>query len=76
MIISTRHCAGCFELTGREQDICWQMVRAVRDFLVASHQPDGFNINPTAGQTIPHVHIHLIPNYTGDVTNPKAASEG
>jgi diadenosine tetraphosphate (Ap4A) HIT family hydrolase len=51
------------------------MVRAVHDFLVASHQPDGFNINPTAGQTIPHVHIHLNPRYTGDVTNPKAASE-
>jgi diadenosine tetraphosphate (Ap4A) HIT family hydrolase len=47
------------------------MARAVSDLLVAAHQPDGLyigiNINPAAGQTIPHVIIHLIPHCTGDI---------
>lgn len=30
----------------------------------------GVNIGKTAGQTIQHVHIHLIPRYSGDVENP------
>jgi diadenosine tetraphosphate (Ap4A) HIT family hydrolase len=38
------------------------------------HKPDGFNIGINigqhAGQTIQHVHIHLIPRYKGDVENP------
>ena len=36
--------------------------------------PDGFNIGVnigfTAGQTIMHVHVHLIPRYKGDVSDP------
>ena len=38
-------------------------------------QPDGFNIGvnsgETAGQTIFHAHIHLIPRYKNDVSNPR-----
>jgi diadenosine tetraphosphate (Ap4A) HIT family hydrolase len=43
--------------------------------LVAEHQPDGFNIGindgVAAGQTVPHVHIHVIPRYYGDVPDPR-----
>ncbi len=34
------------------------------------------NINETAGQTISHVHIHLIPRYKGDVENPEGGVRG
>jgi hypothetical protein len=31
----------------------------------------GINDGPAAGQTVPHLHIHLIPRYTGDVPDPR-----
>ena len=37
--------------------------------------PDGYNfgvnVNAAAGQSIFHVHIHLIPRYTGDSSHPQ-----
>ena len=42
--------------------------------------PDGFNVginvNETAGQTIPHAHIHIIPRYEGDVEHPAGRVRG
>ena len=38
-------------------------------------QPDGYNIGindgPAAGQTVPHLHMHLIPRYKNDVADPR-----
>ncbi|NJO02935.1 MAG: HIT domain-containing protein, partial [Bacteroidia bacterium] len=31
------------------------------------------NIGAVAGQTVPHVHVHLIPRYQGDVPDPVGA---
>jgi ATP adenylyltransferase len=33
-------------------------------------------VNEEAGQTIPHVHIHLIPRYKGDVKDPEGGVRG
>jgi diadenosine tetraphosphate (Ap4A) HIT family hydrolase len=39
------------------------------------HVPDGFNIGindgTAAGQTVMHLHIHLIPRYAGDTSDPR-----
>jgi diadenosine tetraphosphate (Ap4A) HIT family hydrolase len=47
------------------------MMNTVKQILMEKFNPDGFNVginvNEEAGQTIPHVHIHLIPRYRGDV---------
>jgi len=70
LIVPKRHCASYFELTNIEQTSCWTMVNELKNLLMEKYQPDGFiihiNINEAAGQTIPHVHIHLIPRYNGD----------
>ena len=41
----------------------------------AEHRPSAYNIGindgPAAGQTVPHLHIHLIPRYDGDREDPR-----
>lgn len=80
LLIPKRHCADYFELTREEQATCWRMVNELKNFLKDKFHPDGFNIginvNEAAGQTIPHVHIHLIPRYKGDVEQPEGGVRG
>ncbi len=44
------------------------------------YHPDGYNVginvNEAAGQSVFHVHMHLIPRYRGDVPNPKGGVRG
>jgi ATP adenylyltransferase len=80
IIIPKRHCSDYFELTTEEQSACWSMVNDVKQILQDKYHPDGLNvginINEAAGQTISHVHIHLIPRYKGDVKEPEGGIRG
>lgn len=80
LIIPKRHCANYFELSFREQAACMFMLNKVKDIISDKYQPDGFNIGinvgEKAGQTINHVHIHLIPRYDGDVDDPRGGVRG
>ena len=75
LVIPKRHVADYFELTFEEQNELWQLVNRCKVILQDRFHPDGFNIGinvgEMAGQSIFHVHIHLIPRYEGDVKNPK-----
>ena len=75
LIIPRRHIASIFEATAAEQAALWEMVVKTRELLQAERQPDGFNIGindgKAAGQTVMHLHIHLIPRYAGDITDPR-----
>lgn len=74
LVVPKRHTANYFDLTFKEQSALWFMVNRVKAILVDTFNPDGFNIginiNAAAGQTVSHVHIHIIPRYDGDVENP------
>lgn len=80
LIIPKRHCADYFDLTKEEQRDCWEMVNELEILLMEKYHPDGYNIgvniNEAAGQTVPHVHIHLIPRYMGDVDEPEGGVRG
>jgi diadenosine tetraphosphate (Ap4A) HIT family hydrolase len=80
LIIPKKHCDNYFDLTFKEQSACVFMLNKVKEIIQTRFQPDGFNvginINEAAGQTISHVHIHLIPRYIGDVTEPRGGIRG
>ena len=75
LVIPKRHVPDYFELTAEEQNELWQLVNRCKLILQDRFHPDGFNIGVNvgemAGQSIFHVHIHLIPRYKGDMKNPK-----
>ena len=80
LIIPVRHCSNYFDLTQKEQDACWSMLNKVKVIIEERYNPDGFNIGinigHAAGQTISHVHIHLIPRYSGDQKEPEGGVRG
>ena len=75
LVIPRRHVASFFELTPEEVSACMGLIQQEKKLLDAEFQPDGYNIGvnvgPAAGQSILHVHIHIIPRYKGDVENPQ-----
>lgn len=75
LVIPKRHVASLFELSEMEQAEVWRFVAQVRAMLHTECQPDGFNIGlndgESAGQTVLHTHIHVIPRRHGDVADPR-----
>ena len=75
LVIPRRHVASFFDLTPEEINACMELIAEERKQLDEEFKPDGYNIGvnvgQAAGQSILHVHIHLIPRYKGDVENPQ-----
>ena len=63
------------DLSAQVMEAVWRLVSHVREELEAELHPDGFNIGVNdgvaAGQTVPHVHVHVIPRFSGDVPDPR-----
>ncbi len=80
LVIPRRHCSSYFGLTTDEQAACWQLLNEVAAIIRERFNPDGFNIGinigRAAGQTVDHVHLHLIPRYDGDVEEPEGGVRG
>ena len=75
LVIPFRHCANFFDLTADEMSACMELLAEERLVLEDEFKPDGYNVgvnvNAAGGQGIFHVHIHLIPRYTGDSPRPQ-----
>ena len=59
---------------------CFDLVRTVIEGLIQEFDPAGFNvgvnIGKSAGQTVDHAHIHVIPRYENDTPNPRGGVRG
>ena len=76
LIIPKRHIKDYFDLTNDEVIACNDLIKLIKDEVLRKDKSiKGFNIGTnlgkTAGQTIMHCHIHLIPRREGDVENPQ-----
>jgi len=81
LIIPKRHVADYFDLTPNETSDIQELLQKHKALIeVNDESVDGFNIGinvgATAGQTVFHVHVHLIPRRIGDVENPKGGVRG
>jgi diadenosine tetraphosphate (Ap4A) HIT family hydrolase len=80
LIIPKRHVSDYFELSFKEQSSCIFMLNKVKELIQKRFNPEGFNIGlnvgDIAGQTINHVHIHLIPRFKGDMEDPRGGVRG
>jgi len=75
LILPKRHIASIFEATKEEVAALWEALQQARSELLKDFSPDGFNIGINdglaSGQTILHLHIHIIPRYKGDMPDPR-----
>ena len=75
LVIPKRHVANYFELTSAEVLAINGLLNKMKAEVEAKFHPDGYNIGVNvgadAGQSIFHVHVHLIPRYKGDVESPR-----
>ena len=80
LIIPHRHFASFFEATLDERAAIFALVDLARARVDEEFRPGGYNIGvnvgPIAGQSVMHLHVHLIPRYAGDVENPKGGVRG
>lgn len=80
LIIPKRHFQSLFEINFIEFLELWKAIYYAKKLIEKEYNPDGYNIGindgVAAGQSIMHLHIHLIPRYTGDVENPRGGVRG
>ena len=75
LIIPRRHLGSFFDVDASEREALMDLLAEAKRRLDKEFKPDGYNIGindgAAAGQTVPHLHIHLIPRYAGDRGDPR-----
>ena len=75
LVVPRRHIESWFDASPEEQQDLAAAIAIAREEIVGRHRPDGFNVGMNlgraAGQTIEHLHVHVIPRYLGDVGDPR-----
>jgi len=75
LVVPKRLVATWFDATAEEKFALVELVDVVKRKLDERFRPDGYNVGfnagEAAGQTVPHLHIHVIPRYHGDVPDPR-----
>ncbi len=80
LIIPKRHVGSFFDAAQEEKLALLALLDEAKAVIDGEYQPASYNIGindgAAAGQTVPHLHIHLIPRYTGDVEDPRGGVRG
>lgn len=75
LLVPRRHVPTWFEATPEERQELSAAIETARAAILTQHSPDGFNVGmnlgAAAGQTVGHLHLHVIPRYAGDVPDPR-----
>jgi diadenosine tetraphosphate (Ap4A) HIT family hydrolase len=75
LVVPKRHIAHWREATPQERRALTRGIALAQEEIERQHTPDGYNIGlndgAAAGQTVPHLHMHVIPRYAGDVADPR-----
>jgi len=65
--VPKRHVATCFDATDEEIMAIHELVKKGKELLDREYSPDGYNLGVNVGeyggQTVMHLHVHLIPRY-------------
>ena len=80
LVVPFRHVNDFFDLTREEREAVFMLVDEAKVLLDKKHKPDGYNIGvnvgEAAGQTVWHVHVHVIPRYKEDMDDPRGGVRG
>ncbi len=80
LVLPRRHVASYFESTAAERAALLELIDTGKAFLEERCKSAGYNIGikmgSMAGQTISHLHVHLIPRYARDVADPRGGMRG
>lgn len=75
LIIPKRHVGSFFDATHEERLAMLELLDKAKTVVEKERSPDAFNIGindgTAAGQTVPHLHLHLIPRYNGDIADAR-----
>jgi diadenosine tetraphosphate (Ap4A) HIT family hydrolase len=80
LVIPLKHEPNLTRLDSVSYRECFDLVRNVIDGLIKEFDPAGFNVGvntgESAGQSVDHAHIHVIPRYENDTPNPRGGVRG
>ena len=81
LIIPKRHIEDYFSMNETEKKDTGDLIMKLKDRITEKYQSVtgfniGTNIGESAGQTIFHAHIHLIPRHEGDTPHPRGGVRG
>lgn len=80
LIIPKKHYIDYFDISREDREFLWDLIEECKLYLDDKYDPNGYNVGincgVAAGQTVMHLHIHLIPRYLGDIENPRGGVRG
>src|SRR5262245_33358731 len=75
LVVTRRVVADWFAASAEERAAVLELVDVVKRGLDEELRPDGYNVGwnagAAAGQTVMHLHVHVIPRFRGDMDDPR-----